>query len=178
MRRVSGQVPPRTRRRPRATDSTETGEHVAQDAQGAGIHGKARLLAGAEVAAKRFPVRLSAQSSGDLIPGPVGGTGFPHGDLDCLLSDAPRVNGGVDQLFNSCRHAIDSVTECDTDRATLDRSSDLLQRATQAAPFGLAVMRTRYVRRWTGPTQHSSTRESMPVALANCSSPPEWASNR
>ena len=96
--------------RPRVTDSTQDGRAPVQDAQGAGVHGKARLLAGAEVAAKRFPVRLSAQSSRDLIPGPVRSTGFPHGYLDCLLSNAPGISGGLDQLFNGCHHAIDSVT--------------------------------------------------------------------
>jgi hypothetical protein len=54
------------------------------------------LLAGAELAAKRFPVRLSAKSGRDLIPRPVRRTGLSHGYVDCLLSDAPGVNCRMD----------------------------------------------------------------------------------
>jgi hypothetical protein len=69
--------------------------------------GKRRpLFAGAELATKRLAVGLSSQCGRDLIPRPVSGTRLPHGDFDGFLSDAPGIGGGLDQLFNRCRHAI------------------------------------------------------------------------
>jgi len=62
------------------------------------------LFAGTEVAPKRLTVRLSAQRGRDLIPGPVRGTGLPHGQLDGLLSDPSGVGGGLDQLLDRCCH--------------------------------------------------------------------------
>jgi hypothetical protein len=58
------------------------------------------LFVGAEVAPQRLPVWLSAQRGRDLIPGPVGGAGLAHGQRDGLLSDAPGIGRGLDQLFN------------------------------------------------------------------------------
>jgi hypothetical protein len=67
-------------------------------------------VVGAEVPPQCLPVRLSAQCGGDLIPGPVGGASLAHGQLESLLSDAPGIGGGLDQLLNRCRHAMNIGT--------------------------------------------------------------------
>jgi hypothetical protein len=64
------------------------------------------LFAGSEVAPQRLPIRPAAEGGRDLIPGPVGGAGFADRQFDGLLGDAPCIGGGLDQLFNRCRHTI------------------------------------------------------------------------
>jgi hypothetical protein len=61
--------------------------------------------AGAELAAKNFPVWLPAQRRRDLIPRPIHRAGLPHCDFNGVPRDAAGVNGGSDQTINACRYA-------------------------------------------------------------------------
>lgn len=48
------------------------------------------------MASQRLSVGLSIESGRDLVPRPVGGTGFAHSHLERFLSDAPGVVGRLD----------------------------------------------------------------------------------
>ena len=71
------------------------------------------LRVGAELAPKCLAVRLTAQSGRDLVPGPVSGSRFPHGQRKRLLRD-PSSIGGAGQEFFHRRHAIDYGTKIGT----------------------------------------------------------------